>query len=105
MGGPRRKGLVTVVALVERAGDGGGNYPDETKMWLAHWFGSDWPAYAPGQGASRRPRRDDSLSRLIPAPAPGGERDDCLGKFSGGRECEDKGDKVLFVSANTLEYG
>ena len=32
VGGPRREELVTVVALVERAGDGGGNYPDETRM-------------------------------------------------------------------------
>ena len=64
-------------------------------MWLAHWFGSDWPAYAPGQGGSRRLRRDDSLSRLIAAPAPGGGRDDCFSRllFWGG-ECEDDRDEM-----------
>ena len=39
------------------------------------------PAYAPGQGGLRRPRRDDSLSRLISAPAPGGGRDDCFSRL------------------------
>ena len=66
------------LALEFSTGYGGGNYPDETKMWLAHWFGSDCPASAPGRGVSRQPSRDDSLSRLISAPAPGGGQDDLL---------------------------
>ena len=41
------------VVLVERAGDGDGNYPNETRMSLAHWLGSDCTAYALGQGVSR----------------------------------------------------
>ena len=34
----------------------------------------------PGQGVSRLPRQDDSLSRLLSAPVPGGGRDDCLSR-------------------------
>ena len=44
-----------------------------------------WPAYAPGEGVSRWPRRDDSLSQLI-CGAIGGTRELFIEPSSGGGE-------------------